>query len=355
LAASFALAVSLAAGRVCANDDSAPAGVAADSASGTIVVNQATNTLQSTFYAPHCGDGAIADTCRSYKRLQDDQQRSFPDLVFFLYHHSDLRFPSYLPTCSTGGIDSPSQLVGRLQSATNGDNSELLNAVTVAARDLQNLVFRLRGCDYAVSVYAWNTRLRPHDAPFDFTWQVGCNSFAYESSADWLSRQDSTYRSLIAKLFEESAGSMAGPSAGTHATTALQTEVSQTFRSFITEDYLKYADLFERLSSCSDSVAALTYPPNTKRILCNDAAFFGALAAGSAAAFGRRWTSGLQNSVTAAGTVIIAYPALCGSASSGGGPSAGKISTSSGASSTSGGASASGASGASAASSSRPN
>lgn len=321
----FALALSLVARSVSADE-----GVKTSPASdGSIVVDRATIDEQSAFYAPKCSSDVIANTCRSYKHLQAEQRRSFPDLLFFLYHPSDLKFPTYLPTCSTAGIDTPTGLVGRLNSAKTGNASELLNDVSVAAQDLQNLVYRLRGCDYAISVYAWNTRLHPHDAPFDFAWQVGCNSFAYESSADWLSKQDSEYRQLIGRLVTESIAS-APPSPTAAGGTGAS--ANQTFTTFVTEDYLRYTDLYERLSSCSASVEALAYPPNTKRILCNDAAFVGALLAGSAAVFGRRWTSGLQNSVSATGTVIIAYPALCGAAAGGGASSTGKISTSSGSS-----------------------
>ena len=302
-----------------------------------ITVDAQTIAEQTPFYSPDCSrtaPAAVVHTCRSYALLQADQRDSYPDLRFFLYHPSNFTFPSYLPTCSSEGIDSPTQLFGRLNSQKTDDISDLLNAVTVAAQDLQNLVYRMRGCDYAVSVHAWNTRLRPHDATFDFIWQSGCNSFTYEESADWISNRNSTYQALIAQLVTEIVSSS---SAADQKTLVL--DAQKNFRSFLTEDYLKYSDLFERLSSCSASVANLSYPPNTKRVLCNYAGFAGALLAGSAAAFGRRWTSGLQNTVTAAGTVIITYPTLCQNAGSGSSPISTKSSSSSGSSSSSSGSS----------------
>jgi hypothetical protein len=238
-------------------------------------------------------------TPRSYDQIP------FPNFDFFLGFGGSRKIsdfpppPSFMPMCSVAGISSPGSL---LKGVTDlkGTNLEITSDIRIAYRDLDDLLYRLRACDYYMSVYAWNTRHIQHDEIFNFSWQTGCNSFENERSATSLSA--AAYPLL--------------------SNTGNAEQRKQALAKFLLDDYDQYADLFERVDSCSNIVANLTYGPNKGRFFCNYGGFIGALLTASNVAFGKHWgppNNVTQSSVQGVGTVMIALPGLCQGASSGGG------------------------------------
>lgn len=237
-------------------------------------------------------------TPRSYAQIP------FPDFFFFIgfggaRHISDFPPPpTFMPLCSVSGISSPDSLLKGV-TELKGTDLEITSNIKVAYRDLDDLLYRLRACDYYMSVYAWNTRQSPHDEIFDFSWQTGCNSFENERSATELS--GAAYPLL------------------SNPGTAEQRK--QALAKFLLKYYDQYANLFERVESCSNIVTNLTYGANKRRFFCNYGGFMGALLTSSAVAFGKHWggpTSSTQSQVQALGTVMIALPGLCQNTSPGG-------------------------------------
>src|SRR5271166_3316373 len=225
-------------------------------------------------------------TPRSYAQIP------YPDFYFFIgfggaRHISDFPPPpTYMPLCSVSGISSPD---GLLKGVTD---LKITSDITVAYRDLDDLLYRLRACDYYMSIYAWNTRQIPHDEIFNFSWQIGCNSFENEHSATALS--GAAYPLL--------------------STPGTPEQRKQALAKFLLKYYDQYADLFERVQSCSEIVNNLTYGPNKRRFFCNYGGFMGAVLTASAVAFGKHWggsNSSTQAQVQALGTVMLALPGLC--------------------------------------------
>ncbi len=251
----------------------------------------------STSSASVADQNAIYAVPRSYDLLRTAPD-SFPDFSFFLGLNNARNNealnnpPSFVPQCSTTGIDAP----GMLANQITGDHgvapspTQIHGDVLLAYQDLTNLLYRLRMCDFYVSVYAWNTRKTGHTAPFDYTWRTGCNSFRYE---------DSMPKNLVAPAI---------------ALITNPTPTSDQLIAFLTGDEVAYSDLYERVASCAAVVSSLTYPTNTHRFVCNYGSFIGAFITGYSAAFGHRWGGGgnsTQSEVTAIGTVTLATPGLC--------------------------------------------
>jgi hypothetical protein len=237
-------------------------------------------------------------TPRSYDQIP------FPDFNFFLGFGGSRKIsdfpppPTFMPKCSVSGISSPGSL---LKGVTDlkGTNLEITSDIRIAYRDLDDLLYRLRACDYYMSIYAWNTRQGQHDEIFNYSWKTGCNSFENERSATSLS--SAAYPLL--------------------STTGTAEQRKQALAKFLLDDYDQYADLFERVDSCSNIVANLTYGPNKQRFFCNYGGFIGALLTASTVAFGKHWGGSgntTQTSVQAVGTVMIALPGLCQGSSGGG-------------------------------------
>ncbi len=94
-----------------------------------------------------------------------DRTRGIPDPDFNYFigfggarHISDFPPPpTFMPLCSVSGISSPD---GLLKGVTDlkGTDLEITSDITIAYRDLDHFLFRLRACDYYMSIYAWNTR-----------------------------------------------------------------------------------------------------------------------------------------------------------------------------------------------------
>jgi hypothetical protein len=241
-------------------------------------------------------------TPRSYDQIP------YPDFNFFIgfggaRHISDFPPPpTFMPLCSVSGISSPD---GLLKGVTDlkGTDLEITSDVTVAYRDLDDLLYRLRACDYYMSIYAWNTRKIAHDEIFNFSWQTGCNSFENEHSATALS--GAAYPLL--------------------STTGTPEQRKQALAKFLLQYYDQYADLFERVESCSEIVSNLTYGANKRRFFCNYGGLLGATLTASAVAFGKHWggsNSSTQAQVQALGTVMLALPGVCQNA--GASPAKGK-------------------------------
>jgi hypothetical protein len=274
-------------------DDSTSPAPAASLAPAANPVPTATPVDQTAYYGV---------TPRSYEQIP------YPDFNYFIgfggaRHISDFPPPpTFMPLCSVSGISSPD---GLLKGVTDlkGTDLEITSDITVAYRDLDDLLFRLRACDYYMSIYAWNTRQSAHDEIFNFSWQIGCNSFENEHSATALSA--AAYPLL--------------------STTGTPEQRKQALAKFLLKYYDQYADLFERVQSCSEIVNNLTYGPNKRRFFCNYGGFMGAVLTASAIAFGKHWggsTSSTQAQVQALGTVMLALPGLCQNA--GASPAKGK-------------------------------
>ncbi len=243
-------------------------------------------------------------TPRSYEQIP------FPDFGFFIGFDGKRTLsdfpppPTFMPMCSVSGISAPGSL---LKGVTDlkGTDLEVSSDVRIAYRDLDDLLYRLRACDYYLSIYAWNTRQNAHSQIFNYSWQTGCNSFENERTATKLS--SAALPLLTGKMSNE--------------------QRKEALAKFLLDDYDQYADLFERVDSCSNILANLTYGPNRHRFFCNYGGIMGALLTGSAVAFGKHWggsTSSTQAQVQALGTVALALPGLCqngtpGSAKGGGG------------------------------------
>ena len=85
----------------------------------------------------------------------------------------------------------------------------------------------------------------------------------------------------------------------------------QALATFLLKYDDQYADLFERVESCSEIVSNLTYGPNKRRFFCNYGGLVGAMVTASAVAFGKHWggsNSSTQAQVQAIGTVMLALP-----------------------------------------------
>jgi hypothetical protein len=252
---------------------------------------------------------------RTYERLQEHADASFPDFKFFIglekTRPADYPPPDYIPICSSAGISAPGALLKEVSGARPPDEAEVRIDVLIALRDLGDILYRMRACDYILSVYAWNTRLRAHDEAFDYSWKTACNSFQSEQSASTLS---------AAALDLLAAVNPTGPHTKSTPTSR------SLFLQFLLQHYNQYRDLYERLDSCASIAGGLAYDPNTRRFFCNYGGFIGALLTASSTAFGKHWggtNSSTQSQVTGLGTVMIALPGLCqnggaGSAKKGG-------------------------------------
>ncbi len=235
-------------------------------------------------------------TARSYAQIP------FPDFNFFIFSRKIGGFPApptFMPMCSASGISAPGSLQKGLTNQTVTD-VEVANDVRVAYRDLDDLLYRLRACDYYMSVYAWNTRQSQHDEIFDYSWHTGCNSFATETDPSVMKLSEAAF--------------------GVYASNAPTDQRKQALTRFLLDYYEQYADLYERVDSCSNIVSSLTYGANKRRFFCSYGGFIGALLTASAVAFGKHWggsSSSTQSQVQGLGTVMLALPGLCQNSSPG--------------------------------------
>ena len=243
-------------------------------------------------YAEQCGYYASA---RSFETLRAHERTSFPNFDYFIGFDrpSDLigNPPTFVPPCSLDGLGNAAALAEKSEpKASSGASPKPAQAeqikaarLKVAYNELATLVYRLRACDYLLSVFAWNTRRSGHDAAFDYSWRKSCNAFAYE-------RNMGAAFSAVTMGFDD-------PN-------------SQFNLSY----YRLYDDLYKHVQSCSTIAGNSFYPVNTRRFFCNYAGFLGALITADATAFGRRWggnNSLTQSQVTAMGTVLLAGPSFC--------------------------------------------
>ena len=249
---------------------------------------------------------------RSYDVLKANYGTSFPNLAYFTglncvrYTRSVLigSPPSYISPCTVGGGSQPSLEV--VPPPIAFDAGERANYdVESTFREFRALVYRLRTCDYVLSVIAWNTQGRGVTDTLSYSWKVGCNSFLNESAGDF-----------TAKLLERAAEYVDAAQSVVRSpkNPAAIAAYDAAYAHFVFARYDEYDDLNERLQSCADVVTNFTYPPNRGRFFCNYGGLIGALLTGSAIAFGRQWggsTSSTQSVVQGLGTVFIAIPALC--------------------------------------------
>lgn len=249
---------------------------------------------------------------RSYDVLKANYGTSFPNLAYFTglncvrYARSVLigTPPSYISPCTAGGGSQPSLQV--VPPPVAFDAGERANYdVESTFRNFRALVYRLRTCDYLLSVIAWNTQGRGVTDTLSYSWKVGCNSFLNENAGD-----------VTAKLLDRAAAYVDAAEAVVRSpkSQAAIASYNAAYAHFVFARYDEYDDLSERLQSCSEVVTNFSYPPNRSRFFCNYGGIIGALLTGSAIAFGKNWggpTSSTQSVVQGLGTVFIAIPALC--------------------------------------------
>ena len=236
---------------------------------------------------------------RDYSVLSGHSDVSFPNLMFFLglngVRCSQLLgdVPTYVPICAADpGQNSLSARLSEVRGVKSPD--AIANEIRQTYRDIRAQVYRLRMCDFLLSVYAWNTRQKEHQASFDYSWRTACNSFAYESD------QGVKLTGAVDKLVQQTVS-------------ASPADLSATLTQFAYTNYDLYDDLSGRLASCAAIVSGLTYPPNTNRFFCRYGGFIGALASASSVAFGKHWgtNTSTQGQVAAIGTLFAATSALC--------------------------------------------
>jgi len=233
---------------------------------------------------------------RSYATLNQYYNYSFPDFLFFLFSRNNDAFaggspPSYVPQCSTTGVSAPETLASQISSLSPEkplDANQIRQNALIVQREFDDLLMRLRVCDYYVSVYAWNTRNMKNTQAFTYSWHNGCNSFDNEKR----------------KKITLSLG----------VTTVITSPTRENLLALLSSAYYDYDDLYGRVASCQAVVANLAYKPNTSRFFCNYGSFVGALITAYSAALGHKWGptgNATQAEITAFGTVMIASPALC--------------------------------------------
>jgi hypothetical protein len=260
---------------------------------------------QSRYYA----DG------RSYETLKGNYGTSFPNLGYFtglncVRTGSALIgiVPTYIAPCAAGSANSPGMSV----KPPADDPAGVLNNANIdiesTSRDFRSLVYRLRICDYLISVIAWNTQGRGVPADLTYSWQIGCNSFLNESAnGPTVTLEDAQSKYYYAAV------NLQGASAREKA--AATAAFDQAYAKFVFARYDEFDDLNQRLQSCANVVATFTYSTNTRRFFCNYGGLIGALLTASATAFGKHWgtNSSTQAQVQGLGTVFLAFPALCSS------------------------------------------
>ncbi len=238
---------------------------------------------------------------RDYSVLSGHTDVSFPNLMFFLglngVRCSQLLgdVPTYVPICAAEpGQNSLSARLSALRGVKTPD--AIANEIRQTYRDIRAQVYRLRMCDFLLSVYAWNTRQKAHQASFDYSWRTACNSFAYEAD------QGVKLTDAVNKLVQQTVTASGSPG-----------DLSASLTQFAYTNYDLYDDLSGRLASCANIVSGLTYPPNTNRFFCRYGGFIGALASASSVAFGKHWgtNTSTQGQVAAIGTLFAATSALC--------------------------------------------
>jgi len=255
---------------------------------------------------------------RSFQTLKTNYTSSYPNLAYFTglncvrYTGSALMGtpPTYIAPCTAAsGGDAPKLDISLPQAASSLTTAQ--HDIEIAFRDIRTLAYRLRTCDFLLSIIAWNTMGRGISQQLIYSWQIGCNSFLNESdSATTVSfnQANSNYLRAAAVL----------------ATTPTDKQAAAAFESaytaFVFARYDEYDDLNQRLQACATVVSNFAYPANKARFFCNYGGLIGALLTGSATAFGKHWggtATSTQAQVQGLGTVFIAFPALC--ANSGGG------------------------------------
>jgi hypothetical protein len=254
---------------------------------------------------------------RDYSTLRSSDKKSFPDLAYFTGLNCVRRsaalvsVPTYVPICATENGDSVSANV-TVGKSLDEISAQIGSRVAMAFRSIRNLVYRLRACDYFLSVYAWNTRSsRGHDETFDYSWKTGCNSFLYEKvNASLLIDEILKGTNAITNAGAEAKATKTGTPAEIKKLGAELTEL-------VNGEYDVSDDLNQRVQSCASIVNNLAYPANSRRFFCNYGGFIGAFLTASATAFGKRWgtNTSTQSQVQGLGTVMIALPALCAGAS----------------------------------------
>jgi hypothetical protein len=257
---------------------------------------------QSDYYGP----------TRSFQTLKSNYTTSFPNLAYFTglncvrYTGSALMGtpPSYIAPCSAAsGGTAP-----KLDISVPKPESSLTTAqhdIEIAFRDIRTLAYRLRTCDFMLSIIAWNTMGRGLPAQLTYSWQVGCNSFLNESGdASTLTFNQADKNYVVA------AAALANAPTDKQAAAAF----ASAYTAFVFARYDEYDDLNQRLQACAAVVTSYAYPANKARFFCNYGGLIGALLTGSATAFGKHWgatSSSTQAQVQGLGTVFIAFPALC--------------------------------------------
>ena len=267
---------------------------------------------QSKFYGPH----------RSFQALKSDYRTSFPNLAYFTglncvrYTGSALLGvpPTYIAPCSAVSGGSAPKLDITIPKP-EGLTTTAEHDIEISFRDIRTLAYRLRTCDFLLSIIAWNTMGRGVPDQLTYSWQVGCNSFLNESdnvTTVSFSQAQTKYVTAAAALEAAPNNKQAAAS------------FASSYTAFVFARYDLYDDLNQRLQACAAVVSNFAYPANKGRFFCNYGGLIGALLTGSATAFGRHWggtNTSTQAQVQGLGTVFIAFPALC--SNSGGSPKGG--------------------------------
>jgi hypothetical protein len=249
---------------------------------------------------------------RSFEALKGGYSASFPNLAYFTGLNCERLAssyligdpPSYIPPCApVGGSAAMPGLEPPKRDLVDTVNHQ----IEQAEREFHTLVYRLRACDYQISVIAWNTLGRGLDDTMKYAWTTSCNSFANENT----NAATQEFSSAESKLYS-ALDALQNPKPGAKLA-SLRSAFDAAYADFAFARYDQYDDLSQRLQSCA-AAASYSYSPNRSRFFCNYGGFLGVLLTASATAFGKHWggsSTSTQSQVQGLGTVMIALPALC--------------------------------------------